>query len=52
MTIPLSIVILTQNEEDLPGCLASISWSDDIHLVDSGSNDQTVSIAQKSKCKM
>jgi glycosyltransferase involved in cell wall biosynthesis len=48
MTIPLSIVILTKNEEqDLPGCLASISWSDDIHLVDSGSNDQTVSIAQK-----
>lgn len=55
MILPLSIVILTKNEEqDLPGCLASTKWCDDIHVVDSGSNDQTVSIAQKAciKCKL
>ncbi len=43
----LSILILTRNEEqDLPGCLASVAWSDDIHLVDSYSTDATVAIAQ------
>lgn len=54
MSIPLSIVILTKNEEqDLPGCLESIKWCDDIHLVDSGSTDQSVFIAQQAdvKCK-
>lgn len=54
MSIPLSIVILTINEEqDLPGCLASIDWCDDIHLIDSGSTDNTVSIAKEANadCK-
>ncbi len=45
-TTSLSIIILTKNEElDLPGCLASIQWCDDIHVVDSGSTDNTVAIA-------
>lgn len=54
MSIPLSIVILTKNEEqDLPGCLASIDWCNDIHLIDSGSTDNTVSIAREANadCK-
>lgn len=43
----ISILILTKNEEqDLPGCLASVSWSDDIHVFDSFSTDQTVTIAK------
>lgn len=43
----ISILILTKNEEqDLPGCLASVSWSDDIHVFDSFSDDQTVAIAE------
>ena len=43
----VSILILTKNEEqDLPGCLASVSWSDDIHVFDSFSDDQTVTIAE------
>lgn len=43
----ISILILTKNEEqDLPGCLASVSWSDDIHVFDSFSDDKTVSIAE------
>jgi glycosyltransferase involved in cell wall biosynthesis len=43
----ISVLILTKNEEqDLPGCLASVSWSDDVHVFDSFSTDATVSIAE------
>lgn len=42
----VSIIILAQDEEhDLPRLLESTRWCDDIHLVDSGSTDRTVSIA-------
>lgn len=42
-----SVLILTRNEEqDLPGALASVSWSDDVHVFDSFSTDSTVSIAE------
>jgi len=42
----VSILILTKNEQlDLPGALASVSWSDDVHVLDSHSTDQTQSIA-------
>ena len=48
MTAPaISVLILTKNEErDLPGALASVAWSDDIHLFDSHSTDSTVDIAR------
>jgi glycosyltransferase involved in cell wall biosynthesis len=43
----ISILILTKDEEkDLSGCLASVSWSDDIHVYDSISTDRTVEIAR------
>lgn len=43
----ISVLILTKNEEqDLPGCLESIKWSDDIHVFDSYSDDRTVDIAE------
>lgn len=43
----ISVLILTKNEEqDLPGCLASVAWSDDIHVFDSHSDDATVAIAK------
>ena len=49
----ISIVIFTKNEEqDLPGCLQSVSWSDDIHVFDSFSTDQTVQIASSSGAKV
>ncbi|MEJ1971729.1 MAG: glycosyltransferase family 2 protein [Lacunisphaera sp.] len=45
--LPLSVVILTLNEEmRLPACLASVARCDDIVIVDSGSTDRTVAIAQ------
>ncbi len=44
----LSTIILTKNEEkDLPKCLASLTWCDDIHVLDSGSTDETIDIAQQ-----
>lgn len=44
----ISILILTKNEQqDLQGCLQSVSWSDDIHVYDSVSTDETVAIATK-----
>jgi glycosyltransferase involved in cell wall biosynthesis len=43
----ISILILTRNEErDLPAALASVSWSDDIHVFDSFSTDATLEIAR------
>lgn len=42
-----SVLIITRNEEqDLPGALASVSWSDDVHVFDSFSTDATVSVAE------
>lgn len=42
----ISVLILTKNEQqDLPGCLDSVAWCDDIHVYDSFSDDRTVEIA-------
>jgi glycosyltransferase involved in cell wall biosynthesis len=44
----ISVLILTRNEgQDLPGCLDSVAWSDDIHVLDSGSTDRTTEIARQ-----
>lgn len=49
----ISILILTKNEEqDLPGCLDSVSWSDDIHVYDSMSTDNTIEIAKQYGAKV
>ncbi|MNS20441.1 Glycosyl transferase family 2 [compost metagenome] len=49
----ISVLILTKNEEqDLPGCLASVSWSNDIHVFDSYSSDKTVEIANSAGAKI
>jgi len=43
----ISVLILTHNEElDLPACLASVAWSDDVHVFDSCSTDRTAEIAR------
>ena len=43
----ISILILTLNEElNLPACLESMKWSDDIAVFDSYSTDRTVEIAK------
>ncbi|MEM0983688.1 MAG: glycosyltransferase family 2 protein [Planctomycetota bacterium] len=44
--MPISILVLTLNEEaNLPGCLESVRWSDDVVVVDSGSTDATARVA-------
>jgi glycosyltransferase involved in cell wall biosynthesis len=43
----ISVLILTKNEQhDLPAALASVAWSDDIHVFDSLSTDATQEIAR------
>jgi len=43
----ISVLILTLNEErNLPACLESVKWSDDIVVLDDGSTDRTVEIAE------
>jgi glycosyltransferase involved in cell wall biosynthesis len=45
--VSISIVILTKNEQkDLPQCLDSVSWSDDVVVYDSFSTDGTLRIAE------
>jgi glycosyltransferase involved in cell wall biosynthesis len=44
----ISVLILTYNEEvNLPSCLESVRWSDDIVVLDSFSTDRTVEIARQ-----
>lgn len=44
----ISVLILTRNEEqDLPECLASVRWSDDVHVFDSFSQDGTLEAARR-----
>ena len=53
MTVPVSVLILTKNEQqDLAGCLQSVSWSDDIHVYDSFSDDGTLEIAHSFGAKV
>ena len=45
---PVSVVILTYNEAvNLPSALDSCAWCDDVHVLDSGSTDGTVEIAEQ-----
>jgi glycosyltransferase involved in cell wall biosynthesis len=49
----ISVLILTRNEEhDLPGCLASVAWSDDVVVYDSCSTDRTAAIAREAGARV
>lgn len=44
----LSVIIITKNEaENIRACLESVAWADEVIVVDSGSVDETVSIAKE-----
>lgn len=44
----ISVILITKNEaHDLPDCLASVSWADEIIICDSGSTDATLDIARQ-----
>ena len=43
----ISVLILTLDEEiNISGCIVSVPWKDDIYILDSGSSDSTVQIAE------
>ena len=45
---PLSVIIITKNdEENIEKCLETVSWADEIILVDDESSDNTVEIASR-----
>ncbi len=49
----ISALIMTWNEEiNLPACLASLSWCDDIVVLDSFSTDRTVEIAREAGARV
>jgi glycosyltransferase involved in cell wall biosynthesis len=49
----LSVLILTLNEaHDLPACLESVAWSDDLHVLDSFSSDATVGLARTARARV
>lgn len=53
MAIPISAIVLTKNEEaNLPGCLESLSWADEVLVVDSFSTDRTVEIAREAGARV
>ena len=48
-----SVLILTLDEEgNLPGCLESVAWCDDVVVLDSLSSDRTVEIARAAGAKV
>lgn len=50
---PLSITIITLNEEEnIRHAIQSVSWADEIIVIDSGSTDQTVTIAKELGAKV
>jgi|SRR5438034_5360992 len=49
----LSAIILTKNEEkNIASCMESLSWCDEIIVIDDNSGDATVSIAEKSGARV
>ena len=46
--VPVSVMVFTLNEAvNLPGCLESLAWCDDVIIVDSFSTDATKAISEK-----
>lgn len=53
MSVPVSVIVMTKNEEAVIGrCLAALRDFDDVHVVDSASTDRTVAIAEKNGARV
>ncbi|HTB21126.1 MAG TPA: glycosyltransferase family 2 protein [bacterium] len=51
--LPVSVVVLIRNEEaNLPGCLAMLGWAAEVVVVDSGSTDRGPALARKAGAKV
>lgn len=49
----ISVVVLAKNEEkNIKACLETLSWCDEILIIDDGSSDNTKNIAEKNKAKV
>ena len=47
-TVPISVLVPTRNEEkNILKCLESVSWADEVYVVDSRSDDRTAEIATR-----
>ena len=46
--VPVSVIVPIKNEaENLPRCLESVRWADEIFVVDSASTDDSPSVAER-----
>jgi glycosyltransferase involved in cell wall biosynthesis len=53
VAVTLSVVLITKNEElNIREALQSVAWADEIIVLDSGSTDQTVSLAKASGARV
>ena len=51
--VPLTVIVPVRNEAcNIAACLISVAWADEVWVVDSHSNDQTVEIAQRMGAKI
>ncbi len=49
----LSVIIITKNEsQNIRRCLKSVEWADEIIVVDSGSEDDTLAICEQFNCRI
>lgn len=47
-SVAVSVIVLTRNEEaNITRCLRSVAWADQVVVLDSGSNDKTVALAER-----
>ena len=52
-SVPVSVIVPIKNEAaNLPRCLASVKWADEIFVVDSASTDGSIAIAQQHGAKV
>ncbi|MEY2440228.1 MAG: hypothetical protein QOI34_1613 [Verrucomicrobiota bacterium] len=52
-SVPVSVVVPIRNEAaNLPRCLASVPWADEIFVVDSQSTDSSIEIAERHGAKV
>lgn len=45
-------IVARDEEADLPACLASVAWADEVLVCDSGSTDRTVELAQRAGARV